>query len=203
MLFNIIHKLYSGMTLFGFTQFKLAAKMVSYNCSSKALMVLGISSLCRKGLVELGLLPCFSSITLLFLVAMAAHSASNGSSRIEFWMFDCHTSPAVWGPDELLVEVGELNPLEVPALALMCSSTVRLMSSGLLDTKDDIFWPSSKLNKVEVVEDEGGFMDEDSFTLGEVGWSGTWSHGFASLSGVSGNAWSLMGWSREGGGDIE
>ena len=150
--------------------------MVSYSCNSKALMVLGTSSLCRKGLVEVGLLACFSSITLLFRVAMAAHSASKGSSRIEFWMLDCHTSPAVWGPDELLVEVGELKPLEVPALALMCCSTVRLISSGLLDTREDILLPSSKLNIVEFVEarDEGGSLrDEGSIILGEFGWSGT------------------------------
>ena len=104
------------------------------------------------------------------------------------------------------MEVGELKPLEVPALALMCCSTVRLISSGSPDTREDILLPSSKLNIVEFVEardDGGSFMDEGSFNLGEIGWSGTWSQGFASLSGVSGRAWSRIGWSSEGGGDME
>ena len=115
---------------------------ITYSCSSKVFTAV---SACRKGLLEFGL---FSLTTVLFLAAMAAHSASNGSSRIEFCMLACQASFACKPEVPLLVEVGLLNPLDVPfVLEMGCKSTWIL---GGEDTKDDILGSKSKSNIFEL-----------------------------------------------------
>jgi len=65
----------------------------------------------------------------------------------------CQGSP-VCCPVELFVEVGELKPLEVPALHLMCDPTESGCCEPGPGTKEDTLAPRSKVNTLDVVGGE-------------------------------------------------